>query len=179
MSRAGWRSVTSATRRPTVVGLIATGTIAAMLLATGCGSDDANDPPASVSTDAILTALVDWAVESDAPPTTADEEPPVVYIAAASGDTIDAAVQASVVASTADDATVRFADGRNEAIDDSTDELLVHDDGVLLVVGELPDNATMPDVSVERYRSLDDASVFIVTFAPSGEGARVTGATQE
>ena len=92
------------------------------VLAAGCASDDPDDPPKSVSTDAMLTALVDWAVESDAAPTTIDDEPPVVYITASNGDTIDAAVQASVVAATTDDATVRFADDRSEAIDDTTDD---------------------------------------------------------
>ncbi len=152
------------------------------VLAAGCGSDDPT--PQSVSTDAMLTALVDWAVESDAAPTTIDDEPPVVYITASNGDTIDAAVQASVVAATTDDATVRFADDRSEAIDDTTDDQRCHDDGVLLVVGELPAEAPpahvpLSDVIVERYRTIDDTSVFVVTVAPDGDGASVTGAVPE
>jgi hypothetical protein len=153
-------------------------------LAAGCGNDDP-DPPQSVSTDAVLTALVDWAVESDAAPTTTDDEPPVVYITASNGETIDAAVQASVVEATTDEATVRFADDRSEAIDDTTDDQRCHDDGVLLVVGELPEEAEpsdvpvsdvpVSDVMVERYRAADDAGVFVVTLAPSGDGASVTG----
>ncbi len=94
----------------------------ASAMAAGCGSDDPDDPPEAVATDAVLTALVDWAVESDAAPTTTDDETLVVYIAASNGDTIDAAVQASVVAATTDEATVRFADDRSEAIDDQTDD---------------------------------------------------------
>ena len=112
--------------------------VAAMVMSAGCGSDEPDQKAASVSTDAVLIALVDWAVESDPPPTTTGDEPPVVYITASNGDTIDAAAQASVVAATADDATVRFADERSEAIDDQCDDQRVHDDGVLLVVGELP-----------------------------------------
>ena len=92
--------------------------VAAMVMSAGCGSDEPDQKAASVSTDAVLIALVDWAVESDPPPTTTSDEPPVVYITASNGDTIDAAAQASVVAATADDATVRFADERSEAIDD-------------------------------------------------------------
>jgi hypothetical protein len=155
----------------------------ASVTAAGCGSDDP-DPPAAVSTDAVLTALVDWAVGSDVTPTTTgdDDEPPVVYITASNGDTIDAAVQASVVAATTDEATVRFADDRSEAIDDHTDEQRVHDDGVLLVVGELPadappSNVSVSDVIVERYRAIDDTSVFVLTVAPDGDGASVTGET--
>jgi len=140
----------------------------------GCGSDDPDDPPESVATDAVLTALVDWAVEGDAAPTTTDDETPVVYITASNGDTIDAAVQASVVAATTDEATVRFADDRSEAIDGQSDDERVHDDGVLLVVGELPVDAPPSDVTVERYRNVDDTSDFIVTVAPTGDGASVT-----
>jgi hypothetical protein len=147
-------------------------------LAAGCGSEDADEPVQSVSTDAVLTALVDWAVGGDAAPT-ADENPPVVYITASNGDTIDAAVQASVVESTADDATVRFADDRSEAIDDTTDDQRCHDDGVLLVVGELPADGTPSAMTVERYRAVDDATIFDVTLAPDGDGAAVTGATAE
>ncbi len=160
-------------------GLLACIVVGAVALTAACGSDDSADEPATVSTDAALTALVQWTVEADRPPTTAGEELPVVYITAASGDTIDAAVQASVVAATADDATVRFADDRSEAIDDGTDDQLVHDDGVLLVVGELPQGAAPPDVTVERYRSLDDASVFVVTLSKNATGVSVTGATTE
>lgn len=151
-----------------------------MVLAAGCGSDDPGDPAASVSTEAVLTALVDWTVASDGPASTTDDEPPpVVYITASNGDTIDAAIQASVVADTADDATVRFADDRIEAIDDTTEDQRVHDDGVLLVVGELPAEPTESDVTVERYRDIDDTSVFVVTLVPAGDGAAVTGATAE
>jgi hypothetical protein len=147
----------------------------ASLMAAGCGSDDPDEPPESMATDAVLTALVDWEVESDAAPTTTDDETLVVYITASNGDTIDAAVQASVVAATTDDATVRFADDRSEAIDDQSDDQRVHDDGVLLVVGELPVDAPPSDVTVERYRDVDDASVFILTVTPNGDGASVTG----
>ena len=161
--------------RPFVVGLLVA---AAIVSAAGCGSDDPGEPAASVSTDAVLTALVDWTVASEGPTTTTDDEPPpVVYITASNGDTIDAAVQASVVADTADDATVRFADDRSEAIDDTTEDQRVHDDGVLLVVGELPAEPT--GVTVERYRALDDTSVFVVTVVPDGDRAAVTGVTAE
>jgi hypothetical protein len=153
--------------------------IGATVMAAGCGSDDPDQPSAAVSTDAVLTALVDWTVATDAPATTTGDELPIVYITASNGDTIDAAVQASVVAATADDATVRFADDRSEAIDDKTDDQSVHDDGVLLVVGELPTEPPLSDVTVERYRALDDTSVFVVTLVPNGDGASVSGATAE
>ena len=139
--------------------------VAAVVMSAGCGSDEPDQQAASVSTDAVLIALVDWAVESDPPPTTTGDEPPVVYITASNGDTIDAAAQASVVAATADDA--------------EADDQHVHDDGVLLVVGELPADVPLSDVTVERYRDLDDTSVFVVTLTVNGDGASVTGAQTE
>ncbi|MET0663781.1 MAG: hypothetical protein ABWZ42_11675 [Ilumatobacteraceae bacterium] len=182
-----WHAGSTDVGRPRhrIAGILGTGFVLATfvagtsVVAAGCGSDDPDDPPESVSTDAVLTALVDWAVGSEATPDTTDDEPPVVYITALNGDTIDAAVQASVVAATTDDATVRFADDRSEAIDHQTEDQHVHDDGVLLVVGELPADAPPVEMTVERYRTVDDASVFVVTLATDGDGASVTGATVE
>jgi hypothetical protein len=180
----GYRGRVSGTspRGPTstLVVVLAAVLVAGMgAITAGCGSDATGDPPQSVSTDAVLTALVDWAVEGEAAPATTADEPPVVYITASNGDTIDAAVQASVVAATTDDATVRFADDRSEAIDDQSEDQHVHDDGVLLVVGELPAEAPPSGVTVERYRSIDDTSVYVVTLALYGDQVSVTGATAE
>ncbi len=148
----------------------------------GCGSDDADDPTDTLSADAVLTALVEWTVQSGAPPTTDDSAaPPVVYIAPVSGETIAAGVQAAVVASTDGDATVVFADDKSEAFDDTTDDQSVHNDGVLLLVGALPteDSATgaTTEIAVERYRSIDDSGSYLVTIAASHDGATVTAVT--
>lgn len=146
---------------------------------TSCGSDD-EDPPAGLQADAALTALVGWAVDGTSPSTTADDAAlPVVYIAPLSGESFEAGVQAAVVANTDGEATVRFADDRTEAIDDTTDEQSVHDEGVLLVVGGLADEPIGDEIEVERYRSADDSEVFVVSLAASDGTARITSATPE
>ena len=91
-----------------------------------------------------------------------DVEPPVVYVTTESGDTLDAGLQASVVEDTTDTATVRFADDRVQAIDDTSDSMPVHDDGVMLIMGELPEPAPTLTVDVEWYESLDESSILVV-----------------
>ena len=99
-----------------------------------CSSDDASAQD-TVDATAAVTALVNWAA-AEMPPEVdekGDAEAPVVYVTTANGDTLDAGLQASVVEATTDEATVRFADDRSEAIDDTTELMTVHDDGVMLV----------------------------------------------
>ena len=163
----------------TVAAVIAAGAVGLV----GCSDDEPASSTDGLSADAVLTALVSWTVHSEAPPTTDDTAgPPVVYIAPASGETIGAGVQAAVVADTDGEATVRFADDKSEAFDDTTDDQSVHDDGVLLVVGALPTEepatrTATTEIEVEWYRSIDDTGLYVVEFASTADGAMVTGVT--
>jgi hypothetical protein len=148
----------------------------------GCGSDSGSSnrlvEPASA-----LAAIVTWALAEPgaspsvtAPDTAPTEDQPVVYLTAQSGETIDAGIQASVVESLHDEATVRFADERTEAVDDESDDEPVRDNGVMLIVGELPDGERVADVDVEWYRSSTDFGVYVVEVRATPEGADVTDA---
>jgi hypothetical protein len=145
-----------------------------------CGSDD-GAPGDTVDGAAAVTALVNWAAEEL--PVVENEsgevELPVVYVTAQSGDTMDAGLQASVVADTTESATVRFADDRIEAIDDQTDNDAVRDGGVMLVVGELPEPAPTLTVDVEWYESLDSSSVLVVQIDAAESGAAVITAKSD
>jgi hypothetical protein len=90
------------------------------------------------------------------------ETGPVVYVLGVDG-TISIEVQASVAASLVDDIDVRFADERSEAIVEVSDEQVVRDDGILLVIGDIPEEGRTIDVEVERYRSLDDRDRVVVS----------------
>ena len=139
-------------------------------------SSDGESTHGTVEDTAAVTALVNWAA-GEMPPEVdenGDVEPPIVYVATDSGSTLDAGLQASVVKETTDTATVRFADDRSEAIDDTSELMPVHDDGVMLVIGDLPVPARTLTVDVEWYRSIDESSNLVVTITADPTGAIVT-----
>jgi len=147
----------------------------ATIVVAACSSDG-ESAQGTVADTAAVTALVNWAA-GEMPPEVdenGDAEPPVVYVTTESDGTLDAGLQASVVEETADTATVRFADDRAEAIDDTSEVMPVHDDGVMLVIGDLPDPARTLTVDVEWYRSIDETSTLVVTITADPSGAIVT-----
>jgi hypothetical protein len=129
-------------------------------LLVGC----ADDPdPSRLDAASALAAIVEWQADQWTPPTDADEGAlPVIYLVAADGDRIDVAVQASVTKETAEEAKVRFADEASESFDTAVDGAPVHDDGVLLAVGVIPDPARRMTLEVDRYVAKDDAELFLV-----------------
>lgn len=142
----------------------------------------ADEPSTSqVNPTAALTAIVDWQAETWTPP--ADAEPdalPVIYVVAAGGGTIDVGVQADVTAATADQAVVRFADEPAEAFDTGVEGAPVHDDGILLAVGEVPEPARRVTIEVDRYEAQDDAekmSVDVTARRPSTNDPRAAEVT--
>lgn len=137
------------------VAVAATAALAAAML-TGCADDPA--PPGVVEPTDAYTAIITWQAEEQEPVLGADGAPqlPVIYVVAADGDTIDAGVQASVTAATADDAVVRFADDANDTFDADVDGAPVHDGGVLLAIGAMPEPAYTLDVDVNRFDAKDD-----------------------
>lgn len=111
-----------------------------------------------------------------------NERPPVIYVAAAEGDTIDVGVQAEVAAATVDLATVRFADDATEAFDEDLEGQPVIDDGSMLLVGPLPDPARTVTVDLLRYTAAETSEAFLVEITADGRSAvgpaTVTSVTQ-
>jgi len=127
----------------------------------GCGSDEA---PAVSDIDpaAAYTALVEWQAGEQEPVVDENGETqlPVIYIASADGDTIDVGVQAEVAESTVDIATVRFTDDKADAFDGDLDDQPVREDGVMLLVGPMPEGGPDMLVDVTRYSFLDRSEPF-------------------
>lgn len=149
--------------------------IAGATVIASCSSDGESADDTVEDTAAVI-ALVNWAA-GEMPPEVdqnGDVEPPIVYVATESGGRLDAGLQASVVEDTAETATVRFADDRSEAVDDTSELLPVHDDGVMLVIGDLPEPAVSLTIDVEWYRSVDQSSNLVVTITAGAGGAAVT-----
>lgn len=153
----------------------------------GAACDDGTSSPENTTTDGepvvteigpadAITALVRWHVDVTEPVVddAGDVELPIVYLASATGETIDVGIQAAVAERTADDAVVRFADDRSEAVDDGADEHPVKDDGVLLLLGELPEPAPTVTFPVTRYRAADDEQILEIEVAATSAGAELT-----
>ncbi len=166
--RPTWTSRRTGARRAA----LATAVVVGLLMS--CSSDDTTADD-TVDGAAAVAALVHWA--ADELPVVENEdgevELPVVYVTARDGDTMDAGLQASVVEDTNATAVVRFADDRNEAIDDKSEIDAVRDGGVMLVVGDVPEPAASLDIEVEWYESLDESSTIIVQIAAHESGATV------
>jgi hypothetical protein len=99
-------------------------------------------------------------------PTSTDDELPVVYVVSVGESEIDATVQADVAGELRDLADVRFADERSEAVEEDEDGMPVRDDGTLVAIEEVPAEGEPIEVEVEVYRSAEDSSHFVFTFAP-------------
>jgi len=133
----------------------------ATFVVTACDSDDAAPTDVVGAADA-MTAVVAWQADEQEPvlDDNGEELPPVIFIVADVGATIDVRVQADVAAATADWATVRFADDIADTFNPALDGEPVRDDGVMLLVGPMPDPAQSVEVALVRYRSVDDAESF-------------------
>lgn len=155
--------------------------VSASLGATACSSDSVAEP--TVSTADAYSAAIRWyldSVEPTAPTgtaTTTDSGPLIVYVAPESGKAINSQTQASVVremSDIADFVTVRFADVRDDALQSDVETLPVKDDGVLLLVGDVPDKQPPVDVQVAVYHDMDDTHTFVMRITEAGESFRAT-----
>jgi hypothetical protein len=149
-----------------------------ILIASGCnGSDTTPQADEVVPADAYI-AVVGWeSKQNDAVlDQNGDPELPVVYVAPADGGTIDVGIQAAVVEATVDIAIVRFADDVSEALDTNETGEPVKDDGILLIVGDMPEPSNTIQLGVIRYRSMDDDAMLTIEITASAEGATVRSA---
>jgi len=165
--------------------------LVAVLAAFALASCDDNEAASGeVGPADAITAAVAWQAGEQEPVVAADDEIqlPVIYVVADAGTTIDVGVQADVAESTVDWATVRFADDIADTFDPDLEGDPVRDDGVMLLVGPIPDPARSIELSLVRYTSLDDGEPVVVTIvsepAPDDTSdapaprATVTSATQ-
>lgn len=131
----------------------------ALLLAGTLAACDEDPPePWQVLPVDAYTAIVSWqAAEQEPVVNDAGEvQLPVIYVVAADGDMIDIGVQAAVTEATTTEAVVRFADEASDSFDASTEGTPVHDAGVMLSIGAIPEPAHAFDVEVDRFTAKDD-----------------------
>lgn len=163
----------------------------ALLGAFALASCDGDETPAGeVGPADAITAVVAWQA-GEQEPVIADDgkvQLPVIYVVADAGTTIDVGVQADVAESTVDWATVRFADDITDTFDQDLEGEPVRDDGVMLLVGPIPEPARSIELPLVRYTAVDDGEPLVVEIvsepAPDDTSdvpaprATVTSATQ-
>lgn len=127
-----------------------------------CGAEDGQ----SVERGAQVYAAVIRALVSEPPghPDTGAEQRDRIVYAGPLGENVDISleVQVAVVDRLEEFATIRFVDDRNEAIDDDEQGEPVREDGVLLLLGRIPDGRS-PSFEAARYIDVDAATRFRVT----------------
>jgi hypothetical protein len=160
-------------QRVTATGRVAAVLVAAALMAAGCR--DGPDPT-GVPADAVIVAVV-RAVAGTAPQTTVPGPLPVVYVVSVAEDGVSAGVQAAVASALRDQVDVRFADRREEAVDDAASGEPVVDGGVLLVVDEIPESDGVADVAVEIYRNAADDTKWVFSLRAADEDQWAVTAT--
>lgn len=132
-------------------------TAPALTVLAGACTDSSAEPDV-VQPAAAYTAIVEWQAGEQEPVLDDNGKPklPVIYVVGADGATVGVGVQAAVAEATVDDAVVRFADDVSDGFDTALEGSPVHDDGVMLAVGALPDPARTIDVAVARFVAQDD-----------------------
>jgi hypothetical protein len=143
-----------------------------VIVAAGVSCDGPADEEMSREAQIYLAAVAE--VVAEQVPPTSDDELPVVYVAPVGESDIDATVQAEVARELRDEADVRFADDRSEAVLEDEDGMPVRDEGTLIAIGEVPPEGDPVDVEVEVYRSAEDSSNMVFTFAPRSSQWAVT-----
>lgn len=127
----------------------------------GAGCDDA--ARGDGSRDGQVYVAMIRSVLDDQPPPVDPDVLPVVYVVGVGEQDIRADVQAEVAGELHDDADVRFADRRSEAVLEDDEHVPVRDQGVLIAVGEVIGDGDPVEVTVEIYRSEADLSKRVLT----------------
>ena len=125
----------------------------------GCGGSGGEE----LSRDAQVYVAAIRDVLTEEPPPEDPDMLPVVYVVGVGEERIPADVQADVAAELHDDADVRFADERSEAVLKDEADAPVRDDGLLLAVGALAPEGDPVVLEVEVYRSDVDWSNLVLT----------------
>ena len=126
---------------------------------TGC-SGSAGD---AVSRDAQVYVATIRDVLAEQPPPEEPDVLPLVYVVGVGEHDIPADVQAEVLGELDGDADIKFADQRSDVVLENDEEAPVRDDGVLIAVGDLPQDVDPVELNVEIYRSEEEWSKVVLT----------------
>ncbi len=140
------------------------------LVLVGCDSSTKEE----TSRDAQVYVAMIRDVLAEQPPADPPDVLPVVYVVGVGEKRIPAGVQAEVAAELDEDAAIRFADKREEALLSDKEHVPVRDDGLLVAVGEVAPDVDPVEVHVEIYRSDEDWSKVVLTIGTQSSQWTVT-----
>ena len=144
------------------------GAIALVALAPGCADGTSSPVGPKIG---IYSAAIRWILR---PPAGSNDPPPgrgTVYVEDVDDARLALEVEVGVVDALSGDATIRFIDGRQEAIDTTKPGDPVRGDGVLVGLGSLPPSLRSPvRLYVDRYTDADDVLAYELTVGRSGAG---------
>jgi len=164
------------TRRRASTALCPIGVAALVLAAVGCG-DDSEADPRSVTPARVIVAAIRGVVDTGPSTTEPDAPTPIVYVVSVAENGIAPGAQADVASELRDEIDVRFADGRDEAIDEDSGGAPVRDGGVLLVIGEIPAEGRSIEVPIEVYLDEEDWRKALFTLRFGGDEWSVTSSS--
>ncbi len=147
----------------------------AVVVGAGVGCDSPDDTDVSRDGQVYVAAIRE--VLTEQPPAVEPDDLPVVFVVGVGEHDIPADVQAEVLRALDDDAVVRFADERAEAVAEDETHVPVIDAGVLLVVGGVAGDADPVELPVEVYRSDQDWSRRVLTIASGPSQWTVTSSS--
>jgi hypothetical protein len=154
---------------------VAVAVLAATSVVAGC--DGSTKDEASRDAQVYVATIRDVLAEQPPPP--ADSTVlPVVFVVGVGESKIPADVQAEVAVELDEDADIRFADKRSEALLQDQDHVPVRDKGTLVAVGEVAAEGDPVNVAVEVYRSDDDWSKLVLTIGRRSSHWTVTASTE-
>ncbi|CAN5827216.1 hypothetical protein BH24ACT5_BH24ACT5_25410 [soil metagenome] len=144
--------------------------VAGMLVVGAVACDDPSSEHGTRESRVLMSVIREVATTA----TTDPESTPVVYVVSVAENGVAATVQAEVAAELKDDIDLRFADERAEAVEEDVDGQPVPNDGVLLLVGDIPVDGSVIDVPIEIYHSETDRSKASFTFTEADDDWSVT-----
>jgi hypothetical protein len=140
-----------------------------------CGGG-AGDPVASDDrTAGVYESILDWLLDEE-PGVSVDETPEwPLFVGSRSDLDVDLDVQVAVVEALEPRISVRFIDERPEAIDPNSDDVSVHDDGLLVGLGAVAEEGDSVEVYVDRYRNAVEIEAWLVTLRRAGTKWEIVG----
>jgi len=137
--------------------LVLTATVVVAVTAcTGGGSNTSARP-------AVIYSAVIRAVLADTSHPNISSDTSVFVVADDERSPTPLEVQADIVEELHELATIRFVDQRVEAIDDSSPNRPVNDNGILITLGKIPSGASTVTVKAGRYFNATDTVAYRVT----------------
>lgn len=141
--------------------------VGSTLAVAGCAGSE----PDAVRAGEVYDAVVRWFADARDD----DPEPLVIHVERWDDGPLDLAVQAEVVASTAQLATVRFIDTRDEALEWIDDVPTVRHEGLLVRFGPAPERGRQVRIFVDRWVDVDQFVRLEVTVAQQDTAWAVLG----